>query len=251
MNEVDKLFEGMEEGDKSIEETTKPVVTPAKEEDPENVDDSIKNRRHRRLEEKLQKEREANIILNERLKAKEEAIQHVTKDIKVDERLKRLFGDDEKGIEVSKHFTEILSEYGAKAREDAIKALQEEQRQAKELEAKEIASYESKIEEGLESIEDQYGVDLTSDTATKTRKDFLDFVTKISPKDEDGNPIELPDLVGAFEVYKDKNSQPKNTRQKEIASRSMKQTGQANVAKEQIDETERWLNQNGIRTKLK
>lgn len=251
--EVEKFLEGVKQDAEEPIETLDPKV-PAKDDlngdpDPEKVPESIKDRQHRRLQARLQTEREANIILNERLKAKEETIQNVSREIPIDSRLKRLFGEDEKGIEISKHFTEILNEYKGSARTEAIKQLREELAEEKTKEAAAISSYESKIESGLESIEDEYGVDMTSDSASKSRKEFLDFITKIAPKDKDGSPIELPDLVGAYEVFKSTKAPATSSRRTEIASRSMQPSGKVDVQKEQMDDTERWLQQNGIQTR--
>ncbi len=241
-SETDKFLEGIK--DESIDLETKEVIT-EKIDDPEKVPESIKNRQHRRLEERLQKERETNIALNERLKAKEDLMQNVVKEVPIDSRLKRLFGEDEKGLEIAKHFTEILSETKGQAREEAIKELRAESERMKREEAEQIRTYESKIESGLESIEDEYNVDLTSQSSVKSRKEFLDFVTKIAPKDKDGSPTELPDLVGAYEVFK--NLKPKESnRRTEIASRSMQTVGQPNLEKERISDEEKWLIDNGI-----
>lgn len=248
--EVEKFLEDTEN---SIEEIDKVEEIPAKDADPENVPESLKNRQHRRLEQKLQAEREANIILNERLKAKEEAIQHVVKDLPVDARIKRIFGDDTpEKLELARHFTEILSDNKREAKEEAIRESKLERERERQAEQEKITSYQSKIETGLESIEDEYNVDLTSENAVDSRKKFLDFVTKIAPKDADGSPSDLPDLLGAYEIFKNSSStQPKNTRQKEIAARSMQQSGKVNLEKEEMTEAEKWLVQNGIIKKRK
>lgn len=243
-SEVEKLFEGIK-GDEPVDIEIKPEVVPEKDEDPEKVPESVKNRQHRRLQERLQAEREANIILNERLRAESEARQNVTKVLPVDARLSRIFGTDTpEKIELAKHFTEILSETRGQARKEAVEELRAEQQRSEQAEAEEVASYETKIESGLEAIEDEYGVDMSTD---KARKEFLDFVTKIAPKDADGSPIELPDLVGAYEIFKDINKAPKqNSRRTEIASRSMQSSGQTDLKQEQVSDEEKWLVQNGI-----
>lgn len=242
--EVEKFLEGVQE-DKPIEEVTvKEEVT----DDPEKVSESVKNRRHRRLEERLQAEREANIALNERLKAKEEAMQNVVKEVPVDERIVRIFGNDTpEKIEMAKHFTDILKEYSGKAREDAIKELRAENERLKREEVEAVKTFESKIESGLETIEDEYNIELAP--GSKERKEFLDFVSKLAPKDEDGNPVELPDLLGTYEIYQSTKT-PKNNRREQIAARSMQSQGQPNIKKEEIDQNEKWLNQHGIKTRL-
>lgn len=250
--EVEKFMEGVK-GDEAVDldalngSVAKTEVKADEVKDPEEVPESIKNRQHRRLEQRLQAERESNIALNARLKAYEDFKQNITKEIPVDDRLVKIFGNDTpEKVELAKHFTEILSEYTGKAKKEAIEELKAEQARLASEEAEEIASYESKIESGLESIEDEYGVDLTSDKADKDRKSFLDLVTKIAPKDEDGSPVELPDLVGAYEIFKNSKPVTQNSRRTEIASRSMQQSGQASVKQDQMSEEARWLRQNGI-----
>ncbi len=250
--EVEKFMEGVK-GDESVDldalngSVSKTEEAPEKADDPEKVPESIKNRQHRRLEQRLQAERESNIALNARLKAYEDFKENVSKELPIDDRLAKIFGTDTpEKIELAKHFTDVLKDFGSKAKQEAIEELKEEQRRIEREESEEVASYESKIESGLESIEDEYGVDLTSEKSEKDRKAFLDFVTKIAPKDEDGSPIELPDLVGAYEVFKSTKTAPQTNRRTEIASRSMQQSGQANMKQEQISDEARWLKQNGI-----
>ncbi len=244
-SETEKFLEGIK-GDEQIDLEPKVEVAAKAEVDPEDAPESIKNRQHRRLEQRLQKEREANMVLNERLKAKEETIQNVVKDIPIDSRFKRLFGEDEKGLEIAKHFTDILGEVKANAITEAEERAYARIARERAEEAEEVSKYESKIEAGLESIEDEFGVDLTSDKAEKDRKAFLDFTAKIAPKDDDGNPIELPDLVSAYEIFKSTQKPKENTRRTEIAARSMQQSGQTNLREEQVSDEEKWLVQNGI-----
>ncbi len=247
--ETEKFFEGLkEDGQVNLDTMNVPEKSvPEKVDDPEKVPESIKNRQHKRLEQRLQAERESNIELAARLKVYEEFKQNVVKEMPIDSRLVKIFGNDTpEKVELAKHFTEILEEYKGSARTEAIKSLKEEMANERDEEDREVSSYESKIESGLEAIEDSFGVDITSDEATKTRKEFLDFVTKIAPKDEDGSPIELPDLVGAYEIYQSASKAPKNTRREEIASRSMQQSGQSIDQKAQVSDEEKWLVANGI-----
>ena len=58
------------------------------------------------------------------------------------------------------------------------------------------------LETSIEDIEDEYNVDLTSSdpVARKQKKDFLDFVESIAPRDNEGNIIALPNMKNAFKV---------------------------------------------------
>lgn len=212
-----------------------------------------KNRQHRRLEEQLRKEREANILLAERLKVASEA-QRFSQETggEVDPRLARAFGTTEEGKEVSKLFAEVLKETTKKAKEEALREIEE--RQAKLIDQQK--QFESVIDSELESIEDQFNVDLTSNSpaAKKTRSEFLEIVQKLSPKDEDGSITSYADFGSAFELYQNSKAKdnPSTTRQKEIASRSMQSSSSITTGeKDQMDAEEKWLNQAGIRTRNK
>lgn len=136
-----------------------------------------------------------------------------------DDILVRLIGNDtpEKlsAIKDFKKYLSTLEERGAR------RALEELDYQA-ELERQEEVNATEEIENGFELIEDTFGVDINSNSANarRMRSDFIDFVKKISPKDEDGDIMALPDFVETFEVYQS-TRQRQNTRAKELASRSM------------------------------
>ncbi len=204
------------------------------EEKEEEVPESLKNRQHRRLEQKLQRERESNIALAERLKVLSEQDRAIKETAgEIDPRLIRVFGGSDEGKEIAKHFTEILSETKAQAREDALREIEAQN----EREQTEQRQYEDLIDNQLEALEDKYNVDLTSDApqARKIRREYLELVEKLSPKDDDGTITDFADFEAAFEQYQEKNI-PKidNTRQKEIASRGMQRSGTAGGAQPQI-----------------
>ena len=101
----------------------------------------------------------------------------------------------------------------SKAQQDAIEA----KRQADE-----------QLTNAIEDIEETFNVDLTSKdpVAKKTRVDFMKFVEKIAPKNRNGEISEYPDMVSAFETWKDmRRSTQTTTRAKDIASRSMGNSG--------------------------
>ncbi len=236
MNEVDKFFEELPSQDKKVadifDEKKAPEEGEKKEEEvkveeTETESEVRKNRRHRRLEEQLQRERESNIALNERLKVLTEVDKTIKEsDGAIDPRLIRVFGTTDEAKEVARHFTEILKETKESAREEVMRDI--EARQSKEQE--ELKGYESFIDSELESLEDQYNVDLTSDSASarKVRKEFLDMVASLSPKGEDGSITGYADFGSTFEIYQKNQPKPDNSRQKEIASKSMQRSGNNN-----------------------
>ena len=230
-SEVDKFFEGLPTedkkpqnifDDKKVEAESVQDKADTKEED----EDSGPNRRERRRLAKEQAERESNIILAERLRAATEKIEEldktsrVAKESDVDPRLVRIFGTGEKETELAKLFTGLLSETKEGAREEALREIASLEESSKA----EVEKAEETIDTQLEAIEDAYGIDITSNTAqaTKARTQFLSLVERLSPKDDEGNITEFADFQTAYELYQDKYADKvDNSRQKEIASRSM------------------------------
>lgn len=234
-SEVDKFFAELPNENK--EEVNifddKKVVEPEKEITTEEDEDSPKNRRQRRLEAKLQSERESNIILAERLRAATEEKKAVQENPDVDPRLIRIFGVGEKETELAKLFTGLLSETKESAREEALNEIA----QIEQSGQAEVAKAEEAIDLQLEAIEDKYGIDITSNTtqATKARTQFLELVEKLSPKDAEGNITEFADFGTAFELYQDKYSEKiDNSRNKSIASRSMTRSSSPSSQKQAI-----------------
>lgn len=232
-NQVDEFFEKLPGEDKEqadifdekSKEETKEV--PLKEEgdvDPEQVPESIKDRRHRRLEQKLQQEREANIALNERVKTLSE-MDKFTKEIgdEVIPDIAKMFDSSDLGKENALRLSKVIREERERAKEDAIRTIEEKQQQAVEEQKK----YESFIDNELESLENQYNVDLTSDApkARKARREFLEMVQELSPKDENGDITGYADFESTFNVFQKTQTEDKtNNRREEIANRSMKRS---------------------------
>jgi len=104
-----------------------------------------------------------------------------------------------------------LDERAVKKAEDKILEIRN-----REIEAEKRA--EKELEDAFDAIEDTFSVDLRSNS--KVRKDFLSFAEKIAPKDREGNIIDYPDMLSAWETYESiKRNVP--SRAKELASRSM------------------------------
>ena len=234
-SEVEKFFEGLPSQDKQLQnvfdekapEQGEKKVEEVKSEQDETESEGRKNRRHRRLEEQLQRERESNIALNERLKVLAE-FDKVKKEVsgEADPRLIDIFGTTPEAIKVAKHFTDILKETEESAKAKALEEISSREQGFNE----ETKQYESLIDSELEALEDQYNVDLTSDTkaAEKARREFLGLVEALSPKDEDGSIKDYADFASAFEIYQSqqKSDIPDNSRNKEVASRSMQRSAQ-------------------------
>lgn len=232
---VNEFFNALPKEDKSPEANifgqpkveSAPVVKT--EDDEDDVDDSVKNRRHRRLEAKLQAEREANIALTERVKVLSEVEKFTQETPEVDPDIAKMFDlRDPAGQQNALVLSRKLAGIKEESRQAAIESIAE--RENKETqEFKEAGSF---IDSSLESLEDQYNVAFYgSKKADNLRSEFLQFVEDISPKDEDGNLKEYADFDRSFETFMTLHTKekPDNSRQREIASRSM-QRSQSNTS---------------------
>lgn len=159
--------------------------------------------------------------------------------------LTRIIGNDTpEKISAIKDFQQALASREERVRQEALDEIDrrvDEEREA-EIEA------QNELVEGFESIEDTFGVDITSNkpSAVATRKEFVDFIQRIAPKDEDGQVVEFPDLEETFRLFQDtkKGAQPSN-RAKELASRSVGRSSDSTVAPQTTDKSwnavEKWF----------
>lgn len=254
---VEQFFNDLPKEDKKIvdifEEPKADAKTEEKKEEaatlPEKDDEPRKNRRHRRLEQQLQEERELRIAAEARAEGRSEAQRFSSENSadEVDPRWLTIYGDTKEARQAWKLQQEIISDYAEKSKEEVRRELQEEQAQASKYEKE----FESFIDNQLESIEDEYNVDITSNSpqARKMRSELIDMVEALSPKDEDGLVTNYADFKGAFEMYQLKNTKTEdNSRQREIASRSMaSSSGVPNTDKATEDATLDYLRKIGIR----
>lgn len=243
---VDKFFDSLPSEEKMFEEETKAAVPEKnlekgseekkggddKKEDDEY--DGPKNRHMRRLEQKLQRERESNIALTERIKAQSEfsKLREEFKSEGLDDRLLELFGTNDQGKRAAKLFQEMRLEDRQAAKDEALREIEERNKQAQT----EQRQYEEMIDSELEGLEDQFDVDLTSNApaARKARKEFLELVQELSPKNENGELTDYADFGKTFELYQRSRTTEKSsadtTKAKEIASRSMVRPGTGSSA---------------------
>ena len=229
-SQVDEFFKKLPDEDKTQadifddkKEVVKEKVADA-DIDPEQAPDSIKDRRHRRLEARLQAEREANIELSTRLKTISE-MDKFAKDVEgVDPNIAKMFDSSDVGKENAIRLSEAMRSMKEQAKEEAIKEIEENQTKL----VQEQKQYETLIDDSLEALEDTHNIDLTSDApkARKVRREFLEMVQELSPKDDNGDIISYADFDSTFDVYlKTKTENKDNGRREEIASRSMARSG--------------------------
>ena len=234
---IDTFFEGLPKEDKrpaDIFNTNRPADVSEKSEGGEKADTSNsgephKNRRHRRLEEQLQSEREARLVAEERNKVLSE-VDKFAKETggQIDPRLIRAFGTTDEGKELARIFTDIRAEDREAAKREALKEVEAANVQRR----KEEKDYENFITDELENLEDRFSVDLTSDApaARKARRDFLEVVQNLSPKDEAGTITGFADFETSFDLYQKTKTESKqnnasNERRREISGASMQRPG--------------------------
>ncbi len=148
---------------------------------------------------------------------REPEVEETTTDI--DEVLTRIIGNDTpEKISAIKDFKRVILEREDRGAEKALNYLQS-QREAEDREEQEA---DDELESGFEAIEDNHGVDITSDLpqARKLRGEFINFIRKVAPKNSDGEVIEFPDFEQTFEVFQSTRETQTNNRAKELANRS-------------------------------
>lgn len=163
-----------------------------------------------------------------------------TEEIKdeADELLIRIIGNDTpEKVAAVKDFKKYLQGLEEKGAERAISRLQEQEIAARREEEQALETLNS----GFENIEQNYNVDLSSNSpvAKKTRSEFIDFIRRVSPKDEDGEITSFPDLNETFALFQEigKNKVPSNARAKQLSSRSMDRSVEASGAPQSDDKS--------------
>lgn len=234
-NEQQKFLEEVQE--EGVDLFEQPLTETPKEEEeiPEEIPEDVKNRRHKRLERKIEEERLANIALNERLKAITES-QSTREDKDYLKSLERVFGTE---TPEAREATEIFKEAFKQASEQAKAEALETIRQETEQREKAIKEEESYLDSMVEDLEDNLGITISPEK----QKGFFKMLEKFSPKDEEGNIISYADPEAVWEIYQ---SRTKPNPAKDLSGRSMAQGTRPSNVDTQADAAERWLKENGI-----
>lgn len=231
-NEVDSFLEDIspKKDDPFKEESSDPFEKTAPKAE-EKVEEEVKEEKplpfHK--DPKVQRfiEKELTRKMGELKTSQPQATAAEVKD-EADEILTRIIGNDTpEKVSAIRDFKRYLSSLEEKGAEKAISQLQkkqEEERQA-EVEARE------ELDRGFDSIEETYGVDISSNSplAKKMRNEFVDFIKRVSPKDENGEVVQFPDLMETFALFQDMNKAKTPSRAKEAASRSMARSNDAST----------------------
>lgn len=212
---------------------------PAEESVEQTGDVEPRNRRERRLEARLQAEREAGIQLAARLQALEEQRTSSTPKSEAVSNIERIYGVDSPE---AREATEILKSELARVREEATQAALNalEERTSRETQA--IREAEQQLDSMLEDIEDEFDVDMTP----QARTDFFKLLEKMSPKDKDGNIIQYADHLAVWEDYQLRTQKPVDNTAKNLAARAMTNGAAASDQNLVSSVAERYLREQGI-----
>lgn len=214
------------------------VVPEVSTEEPKEDESEKFNRRERRLQQKLQAERESGIALAARLEAITEAQKFRGETAEVDETISRIYGNNTpEAAEATALLAKALGNVEKRSTEKALELFREEQRQASEAVQKEEQTLDSMIDD----LEDDFGT--TFDANAK--KTFFTQLEKLSPKDRDGNIVAYADHRAVYEEMQSRKPAP-NNRAKELASRSRVQSGASPSTTVEHTATERYLIENGL-----
>lgn len=254
MNEQEQFLKDIEVDNKLPETFEKPLTeteTPAekpKEEEGTEENENLKNRRERRLYERLERRgEEARKYAEENLKLKQiidsQETRKSTEEADYLKLAEKIYGDDTpEAKEATNILKDVLRGVHKTAKEDALKEALERIEAERTSESKEIAEQENYLDEVMESLEDDYDADFSDET---TRKGFLTLLEKVSPKDKEGNIIEYADARTTWELYESRKGNS-SSRAKELASRSMERGGGSSPSKLQDEATQRILREMGV-----
>jgi len=226
----------------------KPLEVTAPE--PEKVEDSeaekeakFKNRAYRRLEKKYQEEREAGIAMAERIKVLSE-VDKFKADVGEDhlKKVEAIFGTNTpEKLAATNILKEALMGMSEKAKTDVLKEW--ESRQGNE--AQEQKEADNEVDEILERVEDEYGLDMSDEDV---RRGFITLMEKMSPKYDDGNIKEYADADAVAETLLEfqKKGTSDNSRAKELASRGISRSGESQPSKLEQSTVERFMKEQGL-----
>lgn len=141
--------------------------------------------------------------------------------------------DTPEKVRALKALEKTLSSVDERAATKAIERFKEQTQAEQQRQAEEEAQAQQELDDSFEDIEETYNVDLSSNTAQarKMRGEFVEYIRKISPKNEAGEVMGFPDLPAAFEEFQERQKRPNPaaTRAKALASRGMERSNDASV----------------------
>ena len=226
-NEVDKFLDGLNEVPENPFEPNKeePFTQPKKEEEKkDDVEEKLPFHKDPKVQRFIEKE------INKRLADVKPIENHEDKkpieEDSLTDVLTRIIGNDTpEKLSAIKDFKKAIGSMKEEAKQEALKELDVRDAEVKQAEIE----AQNELNQGFENIEETFNVDITSNNAQarQTRSEFVDFIRRIAPKDENGQVSEFPDLEETFKLFQESKKQPVNNRAKDLASRSMNRSSEA------------------------
>ncbi len=242
-NEVDEFLKdvkGSEKGEPFVKDDSDPLEDnkvgtesvkddEVKDKSEEDADEKVPFHKNPKLQRYIEKE------IGKRIKdiqpsAKETFVKDVGAEAdELTETLIEIIGNDtpQKVAAVKKFRSQLegLKESGA---ERALAQLREQAEAETQAEAEAV----EEISNAFDAIEEEYGVDLTSNTvqAKKERNDFIDFVKRVSPKDSNGDVVQYPDFDETWKLFQSTRKPAENKRAKDLAARGVARSTDASAA---------------------
>lgn len=237
MNETEQFAQ---ENENILDQPLNPEAPVVEEETTEEEEETPKNRTERRLREKLERERIANIELNARLSALSE-VQEFRKQGNDDylASVEKIYGTDSPESQAA---TELLKNALRSVEERAKSSALEEFRQERQREQEEVRRASETLDNFIEEIEDTHGVSMNS----QMQKSYFSLLEKMSPKDSDGNIIEYADPHAVYEIFSEKLQKRTESKAKELAGRSMVNGSSGSSSVIEDDAAKRLLREAGI-----
>lgn len=220
---------------------TQPAIEPGETEPPVEGVPEPRNRREKRLMEKLQSEREAAIALAAKLDAITTSQQTRTESSQWEETIEKIYGNSTPEL---REATELLKASMRGVKDEAKREALAEYQAIRQQEQQAVSQAEGRLTSMLEELEDEFNVDLSTGAHSA---EFLKLLEKMSPKDSQGNIVEYADHFAVYEMYQEKvnRNKPANPA-KDMAARGMVQSAGANDTKLNNEAHERFLRENGI-----
>lgn len=174
-------------------------------------------------------EKQIEKALKDRPSAEQQFKREVQEDINLPSSFIKLVGND---TEEKKEVLRDLSNYFGTLKGEARKEFLAELQQQQEQQLVEDRHAQEELDTSFEEIEETYNVDLSSSSAAakKARSEFIDYIRKIAPKNEEGEVVGFPDLVSSFEEYQDRSKRVPASRAKELASRGLARSTDTTIA---------------------
>lgn len=237
MNESEQFAQ---ENQNILEQPLNPETPEVEEEKvDEEPEEDPKNRSERRLREKLEKERIANIELNARLSALSEVQKFRESEVDAYEAVSKIYGTDTPETQAA---TELLKNALKSVEERAKSSALEEFRQERQREQEEVRQASERLDSYIEEIEDEYNVSFSP----QMQKSYFTLLEKMSPKDSDGNIIEYADPHAVYEIFSEKLQKRTDSKAKDLSSRSMVSGNSGSQSVIEDDAAKRLLREAGI-----